>query len=82
MTWYTGLFVFVIIWWLVLFTVLPWGVRQPEADEIEPGQMSGAPHKPQLLRKLLVTTAIATVLWAGAYYLITSDLISFREMAG
>jgi len=82
MTWYTGLFVFVIIWWLVLFTVLPWGVRQPEADEIEPGQMSGAPHKPRLLRKLLVTTAIATVLWAGAYYLITSDLISFREMAG
>ncbi len=81
MTWYTGLFVFVIIWWLVLFTVLPWGVRQPEADEIEPGQMAGAPHKPHLLRKLLVTTAIAAVLWAGAYHLITSDLISFREMA-
>ncbi|MDJ0950395.1 MAG: DUF1467 family protein [Alphaproteobacteria bacterium] len=81
MTWSTGLFVFVIIWWLVLFTVLPWGVRQPEPEEIEPGEMAGAPRRSRLVLKLVVTTGIAVILWIGAYFLITSDLISFRETA-
>ena len=81
MTIFTGLMVFVIIWWLVLFTVLPWGIRQPEPEEMEPGQMSGAPQRPKLGLKLAVTTAIALVLWGIAYYVISADLISFREMA-
>jgi predicted secreted protein len=31
-----------------------------------------------LWRKALVTTVIAAVLWVGAYYLITSELLQFR----
>ncbi len=76
MTWFTGAMVYVIIWWVVLFTVLPWGVRVP--DETEPGHASSAPDKPMLWRKALITTVIATLLWGVAYYLIESDLISFR----
>jgi predicted secreted protein len=48
-------------------------------DQHEPGHATSAPEKPMLWRKAAVTTAIATVLWVIAYYLITSDLISFRE---
>jgi predicted secreted protein len=77
MTWFTGLMVYAIIWWVVLFAVLPWGVHVP--DQHEPGHATSAPEKPMLWRKAAVTTAIATVLWVIAYYLITSDLISFRE---
>ncbi len=76
MSWFTGVMVYVIIWWVVLFTVLPWGLRVP--DEAEPGHASSAPEKPMLWRKAAITTAIATVLWGVAYYLIESDLISFR----
>ena len=76
MNWFTGIMVYVIIWWVVLFTVLPWGVRV--SDETEPGHAPSAPDKPMLWRKALVTTLIATVLWVGAYYLIESDLITFR----
>ena len=81
MTIFSGLLVFVIIWWLVLFMVLPWGVRPPEPEDMEPGQMSGAPAKPNLVLKLAVTTGIALVLWGIAYYVISAELISFREMA-
>ncbi len=76
MTWFTGVMVFVIIWWVVLFTVLPWGVRVSEHSE--PGHATSAPDKPMLWRKAAVTTAIAAVLWVGVYYLIESDLLSFR----
>ena len=76
MGFFTGILVFVMIWWVVLFAVLPWGIRVP--DEHEPGHATSAPSNPRLLRKALITTAIAAVLWGIAFYLIDSDLISFR----
>ena len=76
MNWFSGVLVYVMIWWVVLFTVLPWGVKVP--DEHEPGHATSAPAKPMLLRKFLVTSVIAAVLWVLVYYLIESDLISFR----
>ena len=76
MTWFTGVMVYVIIWWLVLFMTLPFGVQVPDAPE--EGHASSAPRNPMLWRKVLATTAIATVLWGFAYWLIESDLVSFR----
>ena len=73
---FTGILVFVMIWWVVLFAVLPWGVQVP--DEQEPGHATSAPSNPRLVRKGLITTAISIVLWGIAYYVISSDLISFR----
>ena len=77
MTWFEGLVTFVIIWWMVLFTVLPWGVRVPDAPE--KGHATSAPVRPRLWLKLSVTTAIAVLLWGIAYWLAASNLISFRE---
>jgi predicted secreted protein len=76
MSWFTGVLVYVMIWWVVLFTVLPWGVRVP--DEHAPGHATSAPAKPMMLRKAFITTAITTVLWGIAYVLIESELITFR----
>ena len=51
-------------WWVVLFAVLPWGVRsQQEAREVVPGSDPGAPTIPRLLVKALWTTAIAAVVF-------------------
>ena len=77
MTLFSGILVYAVIWWLVLFTVLPWGVRR--AEEPEPGHAVEAPANPRILFKFAVTTAIATALFAMAWWLIQSDLISFRE---
>ncbi len=55
---------FVILWWLVFFTVLPWGVRsQLETQDVEPGSEPGAPVRPMLKYKFLITTGITLVLW-------------------
>ena len=51
MSWATGLMVYLVIWWTILFAVLPLGVRRVENPGR--GQDRGAPERPQLLRKAL-----------------------------
>ncbi|MGQ9365192.1 DUF1467 family protein [Azospirillum sp. ST 5-10] len=75
----TGIAVYFVVWWVVLFAVLPWGVRPP--DEPEPGTAESAPQKPRILLKFAVTSVVAAVVWTGIYLVVMSDLISFREMA-
>ncbi|MDJ0388132.1 DUF1467 family protein [Roseomonas sp. E05] len=78
MNWFTGLVVYFLVWWTVLFTVLPVGVR-PDAEGQAPGGWRGAPEAPGLGRKALWTTAVATLIFLGLYALITSDWLSFRH---
>lgn len=61
---------------MVIFAVLPWGVKVP--DKPEPGHAPSAPERPMLWRKAAITTVIAAVIWLLVYYLIESDLIQFR----
>lgn len=68
--------VFLITWWLVLFMVLPWGVRPP--DQPETGHATSAPTKPRLWLKAAVTTVIALVIWGIIYWLASANLITFR----
>ncbi len=79
MSWATGLMVYLVIWWTVLFTVLPLGVRRIEKPV--GGQDAGAPERPHLLRKAVITSAVAAVLWIAFYFLHQSDLFSFRNLA-
>ena len=76
MNWVSGVVVYVIVWWLVLFCTLPLGVRPAASDDV--GHRSGAPANPRLWFKVIVTTGITTVLWIGIYLFIISDLVSFR----
>lgn len=80
MGWVTGIAVYVIVWWTVLFAVLPWGVRSD--DQIVPGAMAGAPANPNLKLKALVTTGVSALLWVAIYLVVESGWISFRDMAG
>ena len=76
MGWLAGLFVYLIIWWVVLFAVLPWGVRVP--DEPEEGHASSAPENPRLWTKVLVTTVVSLLVWLLVYFIMESGLISVR----
>jgi predicted secreted protein len=80
MTWLTGVMVYVVIWWMVLLMVLPWGVRVPENPE--PGHATSAPQNPMMWRKALITTLIAAVLWGVAYWLIESEWLTLRPPRG
>jgi len=77
MSWATGLMVYLVIWWTILFAVLPLGVRRVENPGR--GQDTGAPEQPQLLRKALITSLVAAVLWLGFYFLHQADVFSFRQ---
>ncbi len=76
MNWVEGIVVYVLIWWVVIFAVLPFGVRAP--DEFVPGQARGAPANPRLWLKAGVTTLVSTAIWLVIWALIRSDWISFR----
>jgi predicted secreted protein len=80
MNWFSAMVVFVIIWWVVFFIVLPIGVRSPDEAgyEVEPGHAPSAPVRPRLALKTVVTTAISIVLWAVAYWIIQADILSFH----
>ena len=79
---WTGFAVWLVIWWLVLFMVLPFGVRRPEEHELTPGQEHGAPVKPHLVKKMVITTVISLVVF-GVYYVIQDQgWISLRDQAG
>jgi predicted secreted protein len=69
MTWPLGLAIYFTIWWVALFAVLPFGVRsQHEADGYDQGTDPGAPVKTHLLVKMLATTVLAGVIFAGFYW--------------
>ena len=76
MTWVQGIVAYVVIWWVVVFAVLPFGIRPVEEGDI--GHAAGAPANPRLWFKAGVTTVIAAVLWLGLFLLVNSDLVSFR----
>jgi predicted secreted protein len=73
----TAIAIFFLIWWVVLFAVLPWGVRsQQEGGEIVPGTDPGAPVVPRLLRKLAWTTGVSAVIFALCYVVYVNRLVT------
>jgi len=78
MGWFTAGVLYVLIWWTVLFAVLPMGTQPAEAPDPLSG-WRGAPERPRLLRKLLITTGIAALLWGISIAIIESGWLSFRH---
>jgi predicted secreted protein len=66
-----GTAIYAILWWVVFFAVLPWGVRGQHEDGVTaPGSDPGAPIRPLMWRKAGITTLIAGILWLGVFMVI------------
>ncbi len=66
---------------MVLFAVLPWGIRsQHEGGDMVPGTDPGAPAIPNLGRKLLWTTLVSLVVFAACYVVYVDRLISLEGL--
>ncbi len=65
MSWFTGVCIYLTIWWTVLFAVLPWGVQSHHEAGINLGDGGdpGAPVDPKLKKKFLTTTWISAVVF-------------------
>lgn len=82
MSWTTIAAIYFIIWWLVLFVVLPWGVRsQHEHGEITPGTDPGAPVVHGLRPKLIWTTVVATAFFALFYWAYVTKAVALDDLA-
>ena len=82
MTLVSGIANYFIIWWVCLFVVLPFGVRNANetGEAVEAGNEAGAPVNPMLWRKVAATTALASVVFALVYGQVTYGWISFDDL--
>jgi len=71
----TAFFVYLLIWWLMIFTVLPLGIKTDEAGG--EGHQPGAPANPNLNKKFILNTAISLVILAIIEVLIRTGVIQW-----
>jgi len=76
-----SIIVYVMIWWIIFFSVLPIGVQSNKEvfkEKIE-GMDPGAPKNPKIAKKFFITTLITTIIFAVIYYLVKFDFLNLRE---
>lgn len=74
---FTGIFVFLLIWWTALFAVLPFGLKAQGVHLTG----AGAPENPKIKQKFLMTTLVSVIIWLIIYALIAADIIDFHDLA-
>ena len=76
----TAFAIYFVAWWIVLFAVLPFGVRsQEEAGEVVPGTDPGAPAAPRILRVLLWNTVVTAVLCGFFFWLFATGHLTLDD---
>ncbi len=73
--------VYLICWWMVLFMVLPFGVRsQEEQGEVVAGSEPAAPSVPRIWRKFAITTIVAALIFAPIYAVVEYRLVTLDSI--
>jgi predicted secreted protein len=73
--------IYFIIWWLVFFAVLPWGIRsQHEHGDVVPGTDPGAPAVHGLKVKFIWTTLISTVIFGLFYWAYVTKAVALEDL--
>ena len=71
--------IYIIIWWIVFFAILPIDVNRNKAIKIE-GEDPGSPENPKILKKFLYCTGITTVIFITIYLLIKFEYLNLRNI--
>ena len=76
----TGLAIlYIIIWWVVFFSILPMDVNRAKILKVE-GEDSGSPENPKMLKKFLYCTTITTIIFSLIYLLIKFEYLNLRNI--
>ena len=70
--------IYVILWWIVFFSLLPIDVNRNKNIKIE-GEDSGSPENPKILKKFIYTTLISSLLFLIIYYLVLYNYLNLRN---
>ena len=74
----TGLaIIYIIIWWIVFFTILPIDVNRQKSIKID-GEDTGSPENPKMLKKFIYCTGITTITFVIIYLLIKYEYLNLR----
>ena len=75
-----SLIVYISIWWIVFFSILPIGIKSQNAkftDELH-GNDRGAPKNPNIGKKFLITSMITSIILLVIYYLVSQNYLNLR----
>jgi predicted secreted protein len=77
----SALVLYAVLWFLTLLIVIPIRLKtQGDVGQIVHGTHAGAPHEPQMKKRILITSAVAFVLWAIIAYVISSGMLTVRDI--
>ena len=74
----TGSFiVYICLWWIVFFSILPVGIRSENLKFTEKlqGNDPGAPKNPEIMKKFILTT----IFFICIYYIVSNNHLNLRE---
>ncbi len=70
-----------VLWFLVLFVLLPIGQKsQADVGQVTLGTPAGAPPEPKLKKKLIWATLIAALIWGVIAYVIIGGIITRADL--
>jgi predicted secreted protein len=75
-----AIIIYISIWWIVFFSVLPIGIKSQntKSKDQTKGNDPGAPKNPKIAKKFLITTLITSIIFAVIYYLTINDYLNLR----
>ncbi len=74
-----SIIIYVLIWWIVFFSLLPVDVDRNKKNLVE-GVDPGAPENPKLIKKLIYTTSITSIIFIGIFLLVKYDYLNLRNL--
>jgi len=73
-----SLIIFVLIWWIIFFSLLPIDVDRKHKEIIE-GADKGSPENPKIIKKIIYTTIITSIIFIGIFMLVKYDYLNLRK---
>jgi len=74
----TGLaIIYIIIWWIVFFVILPIDVNREKPNKIN-GEDAGSPENPKMLKKFIYCTSITSIIFMIIFLLIKYKYLNLR----
>ena len=73
-----SLIIFVLIWWIIFFSLLPIDVDRKHKEMVE-GADKGSPENPKIIKKIIYTTIITSIIFIGIFMLVQYDYLNLRR---
>lgn len=82
MKWTSAVAIYFILWWVTLFVVLPFGVKNAAetGETVEEGNEAGAPVVHGLAWKAMVTTLLASVIFVVLYWVLVNEMLNIGDL--